>query len=331
MCLLVLSEQGVTVKRESRRVYAEKDDTELFEIQTRKVSAVAVVGNAQITTQALALFADEGIPVIYLTIDGGIKGQFLPAANQNMSLRFSQYKAALDENFALQLAKMFVVKKMQSVISFYQNIQKHEQVEDCRQIINTINGMILEAEDTNDYQTLLGLEGAVSRIHFGHYGRYFKGELTFSRRSHYPPEDEANALMSLTYAMLAKLINGMLNAAGLDVYAGFLHKPRYNRASLTCDFQELYRVNTADRFVLSLANKGMLKKKHFEDTDRGPRLTPDGQKIFFPEWKNLAYAPVTSELVKDIQKEIAALTKVIKLNDSEECEEPDCISSPTTL
>lgn len=330
MCLLVLSEQGITVKRESRRVYAEKDDQELFEIQTRKISAVAVMGNAQITTQALALFANEGIPVTYLTIEGGIKGQFLPVANQNMSLRFSQYKAAIDDLVSLQIAKMFVVKKLKSIISFYQSLQKHQQIDDCRQIIKTINEMIKDAEDTNDYDTLLGIEGMGSRIHFNRFGNYFKGELTFSRRSHYPPEDEANALMSLTYTMLAKLINGLLHASGLDIYTGFLHKPKYNRASLTCDFQELYRVNTADRFVLTLVNKGQIKKKHFIDTDRGPRLTPEGSEIFFSAWKNIAYNKDGSELVRDLQKEIVTIIKVIKLIDSEECTEEPCTSSLTT-
>lgn len=330
MCLLALTEQGITVKRESRRIYAEKGDEELFEIRTREVSAVAVLGNAQITTQALALFADEGIPVTYLTIEGGIKGQFLPVANQNMFLRFAQYRAALDENFSLQIAKFFVTEKLQSHIAFCRNIQKHIQVEDSRYIIKTISEMILEAEAAKDYSELLGIEGMATRIHFSRYGRYFRNELTFSRRSHYPPEDEVNALLSFGYAMLAKLISGLLVASGLDVYAGFLHKPKYNRASLTCDFQEIYRVNVVDRMVLTLANRGQIQKKHFTESDRGPRLTQEGLQIFLTAWKEIAYAPEGSELVRDIQKEIGTLIKVIKLNDSPECEEASCTSSHTT-
>lgn len=50
MCMLLITEQGAQVKKESRRIYVEKDEVELCEIQTRKIDALAVMGYAQITT-----------------------------------------------------------------------------------------------------------------------------------------------------------------------------------------------------------------------------------------------------------------------------------------
>ncbi len=316
MCLLYLSEQGISIKKEGRRIYVEKDDTELFEIQTRKVSAVCLVGNIQISTQAMSLLADEGIPVTFICLDGGIKGEFLPAANKNLNLRFAQYKASIEEDISMEIAKNFALKKLKSYRVFYRRLQKNDEVENCKTLIGSFDRMIRELENVRDYQELLGYEGIASRIHFANLGKFFKSEISFSKRSHYPPEDEANALLSLGYTMLFKLLNGMLHAAGLDVYKGFLHKEKYNRPSLTCDFEEIFRVNTVDYFILKLCNLKMIKKEHFNMSENGPRLTPEGSKIFFAAWKEAAYPTENKNLAKHIETEINCFIKKIKTYDT---------------
>ncbi len=311
MCLIILTDQGSSIRRESRRVFVEKDERELFEIPTRKVSAIAIMGNAQISTQALALFADEGIPVTYLTIDGGVKGQFLPVANRNLHLRYDQYCAALDEEFTLNAARYYVTRKLKEYPLFYRNIQKHTPVPSMEQLADIYQTMLNESESAA-YHELLGIEGSAARIHFAEYGKYFRGELGFNGRNRNPPRDEVNALLSFGYAMLFKLINGLLHSAGLDIYNGFLHRPSYNRASLTCDFTELYRVNTVDRFVLTLCNKGMIRAKDFYKEGEGLRLNQDALKTFLTEWKKLAFYENNSQFAQLIGKDIGTLVAIIK-------------------
>lgn len=127
--------------------------------------------------------------------------------------------------------------------------------------------------------------------------------------------------------MLFKMINGLLHSAGLDIYNGFLHKPSYNRASLTCDFTELYRVNTVDRFVLTLCNKGMIKAKHFVREGEGLRLSPEALITFLTEWKKLAFYENKSEFAQQIGKDIGELIAMIKQrsnpSDTEEADASD--------
>jgi len=330
MCILFLTEQGASLKKESSRIFVIKDDEELLEIQTRKISAIGILGNIQVSTQALVLLASAQIPVTFLTLDGTIKGEFLPAANKNLHLRYTQYLTVNDESLSLSIAKDFVTRKILSYVEFYRKIQKNEPVENCKALIEAFSSLAGEAEQAFSYSELLGYEGMASRTHFANYGTFFKNELTFSKRSHYPPEDETNALLSLGYTMLFKLINGMLHAAGLDVYNGFLHKPKYNRPSLSCDFEELFRSPWVDAFVLKLANKGMIKKKHFSASEQGPRLTQEGLTIFFSQWKELAYPTHDSELVVLIQKEILNFIKTIQKYQFDGETDNSCTLSPTT-
>lgn len=311
MSILYISEQGAKIKKESSRIFVEKDDIELLEIQTRKISAIVVMGNIQITTQSLTLLTGEGIPITFLSLDGKIKGELLPILNKNLHLRYDQYNAANDDECSFKLAKYFVTKKIRAYTDFYRKLQKNEPIENCKALNEGFSQMVLEVEQADNYKEILGYEGAASRIHFSNYGKFFKNELTFSKRSQFPPEDEVNALLSFGYTMLFKLLNGMLHSAGFDIYSGFLHKNKYNRPSLTCDFQELFRVTLVDALILKLANKGILKKKHFTQTENEPRLTQDGLTTFFSHWKQTAYPTNGSLLIREIEDEITAFIKII--------------------
>ncbi len=318
MCLLYISEQGVSIKKISRRIYAVKDEEKLFEIQTRKISAVCLIGNIQVSTQALSLFADEEIPVTFICLNGSVKGEFMPQANKNLYLRYAQYKAASDEAVSFDIAKKIVTRKIKSYKQFYRKFQKNNEVENCRKIAEGYKQMLFSLENVEEYDELLGYEGSASRIHFANYGKFFKAEITFKNRSHYPPKDEANSLLSLGYTMLFKLINGMLHSAGLDIYNGFLHKEKFNRPSLTCDFEEIFRVNVVDAFVLKLCNLKMIKMEHFTPSDNGPRLTNEGLNIFFEAWKEIAYPAKGGNLIKEIEKEINWFIKMLAYKNSPE-------------
>lgn len=328
MSLLLITDQGASVKKESRRIYVEKDDVELCEIQSRKINAVGIMGNAQISTQALALLADDEVPVTFLTMTGDVKGQFLPLGNKNLSLRYEQYRMCSDKHARLKLASYLVFQKISSYIDFYRRIQKNEPVEGMKQIIETFEKSAARALTAESVEQLLGIEGASAALHFNQYGRFFKNELRFYSRSKHPPLDEVNAMLSFGYAMLFKLINGILVASGLDPYSGCLHRNKYNRSGLTCDVQEIFRVNYIDAMVLRLCNLGMIKSRHFESGEYGISFTKEGIGIFLKEWRDIAYATINAKLVKEIQAETEKIIRAVKEYGASVCEDTcavDCV------
>ena len=65
--------------------------------------------------------------------------------------------------------------------------------------------------------------------------------------------------------------HGAVEAAGLDPYAGFLHRTAYNRPSLALDVMEEFRPIIVDSMALDLINNRVLAEEDFVRTGRAQR------------------------------------------------------------
>ncbi|MEI7812941.1 MAG: CRISPR-associated endonuclease Cas1 [Ignavibacteria bacterium] len=311
MAVIYLTTQGATLKRESRRLYVEKDNIELFEIQARQTESVIIFGNIQVSTQALALIGEEGITVTYLYFNGKMKGQFLPPLNKNIDLRLEQYHIVCNENACLEAAKFMLLKKIEAMEEFYRHCRQKSEFANQYEIKRELEETREKIREAEQYDELLGYEGAASRAHFHYYSQLFKGEILFAGRSKHPPEDEANAMLSLGYTLMQNLINGICAASGLDVYAGFLHRPDYARPSITLDILEGFRP-VVDKFVLNLANLSIITRKDFREEGNYKFLLNNAAlKKYLLNWNNLIYAD-DNELLKKIVSVTGEVVKYIR-------------------
>jgi CRISPR-associated protein Cas1 len=108
----------------------------------------------------------------------------------------------------------------------------------------------------------------------------------FSGRVRRPPGDPVNALLSFAYVLLASECASALAGVGLDPYVGFLHQDRPGRKSLALDLMEELRAPLADRFVLTLINRGQMKLDDFVTEASGAvRLKDDARKTFLTAYQ----------------------------------------------
>lgn len=78
-----------------------------------------------------------------------------------------------------------------------------------------------------------------------------------------------------------------LESVGLDSYVGFLHRDRPGRKSLALDLMEELRAVMADRFVLTLINRKVVRKEHFlVQQDQAVLLNDEGRKQFLAAWQS---------------------------------------------
>lgn len=70
-------------------------------------------------------------------------------------------------------------------------------------------------------------------------------------------------MLSFSYSLLAGMCGSALEGVGLDAYVGFYHTDRPGRMSLSLDMMEELRGVMADRFVLTLINKRIMRETHF--------------------------------------------------------------------
>ena len=93
-------------------------------------------------------------------------------------------------------------------------------------------------------------------------------------------------MLSFAYVLLASECSSALAGVGLDPYVGFLHQDRPGRRSLALDLMEELRAPLADRFVLTLMNRGQIKPADFVTEASGAiRLKDDARKTLLAAYQ----------------------------------------------
>ncbi len=89
-----------------------------------------------------------------------------------------------------------------------------------------------------------------------------------------------------------------LESVGLDPQLGFLHAVRPGRAALALDLQEEFRATFADRFALTLINRGQLGLEDFDAHEGGAvSLNEPGRRAVITAWQERKQDEVFHPLV----------------------------------
>jgi CRISPR-associated protein Cas1 len=285
---LYVQEQGARVGKESERLEIRKGDEKLGEAKVRDISQVVLMGNVQLSAQALHLLMEKEIPVIHLSTGGWFHGISHGQGIRNAYNRSAQYAAATDPARCLTFAKEVVRAKIanQRIL-----IQRNGSGAAAETALAALTGMVKEFPhlEVADLYQLLGTEGQAAAAYFAAFATMLKtgemGEFQFTARNRRPPKDPVNALLSYCYALLAKECSVALLAEGLDPWWGFYHQARHGRPALALDLMEPFRPVVADSVVLTAINTGMVKPRDFVTNANGCALQPKGKKALLAAWE----------------------------------------------
>jgi CRISPR-associated protein Cas1 len=281
-----LNTQGVRVGKSGAVLQVKEDRTVLQEVRMGEVCQVSLMGNVQISTQAVQALCEAGVPVCYFSMGGWFYGITVGLNVKNVFLRRSQFRLSEQEYFALAFARRLVAGKIRN----QRTLLQRNHVEPNRGTLAAMKEMADRAELARSLEELLGLEGNGARLYFGDFGGMIKpGEgreaadlpFDFEGRNRRPPRDPVNALLSLGYSLLAKDLTVACYAVGFDPYIGFYHQPRFGRPALALDLMEPFRPLIVDSAVLSAINGGMVTSRDFVRVGGSVALTASGRKAFF--------------------------------------------------
>lgn len=286
---LYVQAQGARVSLEGDRLRVSVGGANVADARLPNTSHVAIFGNAQISTQALAALLDRDIPVVFLSGGGWLRGRTLGHGTKNADLRIAQYRAAVDPETACALARSFVAAKIRNQRTLLRrNASKLDVV-----ALGELESLAKKAERVDSIPSLLGLEGTAARTYFERFTRMLKGvgagEFDLEHRNRRPPRDPVNALLSFCYSMLTKDIAIAVVVAGLDPLLGFLHQPRYGRPALALDLVEEMRPLVADSTVITAINNGVVGAGDFVRGATGCALTPTGRKKMIQAYERRVY------------------------------------------
>lgn len=294
MSSIYVTENGSVVRITSRQLVVTKDKDKLLQIPLIKVDRLLLFGNIQITSQAVGTLLDEGIEVCYLSSMGKFRGKLQPAESKNVLLRVAQYERFLDNDFQTKIARNIVegkIKNGRALISRYQ--QNYPEVDFSKEM-HTIDSTLNSLPNQDNVNKLMGAEGISTAAYFRAFGKMFRRELRFEKRTRRPPKDPVNAMLSFGYTMITNEIFSLITAHGMDPYIGFLHGLSYGRPSLALDLVEEFRHPFVDRFTLNLFNNTILTSEDFEPVEnKGVYLTSDARKVFFAQYEKRIKEPIT--------------------------------------
>ena len=283
---LYLNTQGLRVGKSGAVLQVKEKDTVVQEVRMGEICQVSLMGNVQLTTQAVQALCESGVPICYFSMGGWFYGITTGLNQKNVFLRRAQFRLSEEEYFAKSLARSLVAGK----IRYQRTMMLRIHVEPPVAALSGMKEMAERAEGARSLEELLGIEGNAARLYFGEFAGMIKvgedaeGEapaFDFEGRNRRPPRDPVNALLSLGYSLLAKDLTVACYAVGFDPYIGFYHQPRFGRPALALDLMEPFRPLIVDSAVLTAINTGMVGKRDFVRVGPSVALSPGGRKGFF--------------------------------------------------
>ncbi len=284
---LYLNTQGLRVGKTGGVLRIKERDKVVQDVRIHEICQVNLMGNIQISTQAVQELCRDETPICYFSHGGWFYGITTGLNTKNVLLRKAQFRLAEEEWFCRRVARRVVTGKIRN----QRTMLMRNHIEPPGKAIRRLKYLAERAEAADSLDELLGIEGLAARIYFGLFAGMLKrgGEwdektapaFDFQKRNRRPPRDPVNALLSLGYSLLAKDLTVACYTVGFDPMIGFYHQPRHGRPALALDLMETLRPLIADSAVLSAVNTKMVSERDFVTVGQAVSLTASGRKNFF--------------------------------------------------
>jgi CRISPR-associated protein Cas1 len=279
-----LNTQGMRVGKSGEVLQVREKDALKQEIRIGEISQLNLMGNIQVSTQAIQSLCFANVPICYFSQGGWFYGITTGMNVKNVFLRKAQYRLVEEDWFVLALARRLVEGKIRN----HRTMLQRNHIEPRAVTLHQLKTMAERAEQAQNIEELLGIEGNAARLYFGDFAGMIKTEddadvpkqfqFDFSHRNRRPPRDAVNAMMSFAYSLLAKDCTIACYAVGFDPMMGFYHQPRFGRPALALDLMEPFRPLIGESVVLSAINNRMVRTKDFVAAGPAISLTADGRK-----------------------------------------------------
>lgn len=251
------------------------------EFPIANLESLSLLGSVQISTQALQVIAEKGIPIAYLSAAGRMIAMVDPLDSVSADVRRSQVRKFDKPDIALELTRALVAAKITNQRTLL--VRNHPTLPPS--VPPQLAAEAEKAARAPSIDAARGHEGQAAAIYFAHYAGMFKSRLAqeFAKngRQRRPPPDPINSCLSMAYTMLTHACVSALRIASLEPSIGAFHVSRPGRPALALDLMEPFRPLIADSVALAAFNRGELTEGHFTRTASGCMLTDAGRRAFF--------------------------------------------------
>lgn len=285
---LYITRPDCYLHKERETVVIKQGDDKLGQFPMLALQNILCFGQVSVSPALMSACVEAGVGLSFFTEFGKFQAQVVGMPKGNVLLRRTQYRWADDEGKAVSVARLMVAAKVANGRAVLLREQRNHGTNDgLAQAAQALSACLESIRHARSVPQLMGLEGEAASVYFGVFAHLLRApRFAFSGRVRRPPADPVNALLSFAYVLLASECASALAGVGLDPYVGFLHQDRPGRKSLALDLMEELRAPLADRFVLTLINRGQIKPDDFVTEASGAvRLTDDARKTLLTAYQ----------------------------------------------
>lgn len=278
-----------------------QDNDVVARVPLHNIEGIVTFGYSGASPALMGACAKKNISLCFLSRNGRFLARVSGETVGNVLLRKHQYRISDCLIQSSSIAKNFLVGKI-----YNSKWVLERAIRDYPLIIDTdklkeksmfLSNSLKQLKNTESLEEVRGIEGEAASVYFSVFDNLIlqqKDEFYFQTRNRRPPMDKVNAMLSFAYTLLANMCCSALETVGLDPYVGFLHRDRPGRASLALDLMEEFRSVFADRFVLTLINKKIIKSKDFlVKENEAVTMKDEGRKAFLSAWQNKKQEKIT--------------------------------------
>lgn len=266
---------------------------EIGRVPLHNLQSIVTFGYTGASPALMGACAQRNIDLTFMSGNGRFLARVTGEVRGNVTLRKQQYRISENKEKSISIARNFIFGKVYNARWILERAARDYPMrldaEKLKEKSMFLNHSLQEIRVCEDDSKLLGLEGEAASVYFSVFDQLIlqqKENFFFRERSRRPPLDNVNAMLSFAYSLLAGMCGSALEAVGLDPYVGFYHTDRPGRISLALDVMEELRGVMADRFVLTMINKRIVKKEYFIQKENGAVMLNDsGRKLFLSAWQ----------------------------------------------
>ncbi len=274
---LYVQKDGALVRVEDGQFIVSLGEADLVKLPITVVGSITLFGNVGLSSGARSASFRSSTVVTFLSRRGQFQGTLQGADSASAPLRRAQYRASEDPEFAVALARRFVVGKVRNLRAL---LLRYGRGTACADSAERLAALAERLSAFDRVASLLGVEGTATAEYFSVFGSLLPHGVKFPGRVRRPPTDPVNAALSFGYTVLTGEAVGAVAAAGLDPSAGFLHLDQATRPSLALDLIEEFRPLVVDTVVLDLFRRRMLTERNFRKEGNAMLLNDDGREKF---------------------------------------------------
>jgi CRISPR-associated protein Cas1 len=167
---LYLNTQGLRVGKSGAVLMIQEKEKVIQEVRLGEICQLNLMGNIQLTTQAVQALCEEEIPIAYFSMGGWFYGVTHGLGVKNIYLRREQFRLADVPGFCLRLARELVAGKIRN----QRTLLQRNHIEPPASALAQMKCMMDDSEQAESLDELLGIEGNAARVYFQHFSGMIK-------------------------------------------------------------------------------------------------------------------------------------------------------------